>query len=616
MEFRETLYKNELNANRQMVTVCAFAAAVLGLVWLGYIFQLFPLTDYTLVHIFMPIDILILLSPLLLKRTKVFCWPGFKYCLIFGFLFVVAILNIVVPKHAILGYALVLILACHYYSPKMGVVVFFVTLPVMLVCIYGGMFFGEYDVNLLSHGVIRYDEAGQPYIYEPLTAAERYEYLQDLLVNHGTNRYLAVFLYYYLSRALILVLIMFTCVALDARTHKLLTSEAQTRSQKETIETELRIASEIQANSLPRPFVATDDVEIFAELLPAKEVGGDFYDYIMLDSTHVAIVIGDVSGKATPGAMWMMKTVTCLEDLIRPGKKPSEILHEVNAALSKHNESATFVTCFLGVLDTQTGMLTYCNAGHNPPIIKRGGRAFYLPVSSGMVLGAGELYRGQDENFRLLKKDTLFLYTDGLTEARDANQAFFGEKRLLNFVNQTPFSSLVEFHYKLDDELDTFTKGAPQADDMTYLFLQYQGDKVSTSEIECEAILANAPKVMDFAKKALKKNAIGEKTSREIQIIIDEIFSNVAKYAYEGKAGFFYLRFQYNIDKKEIILTFVDKGVDFNMIEAHNESVTEENFEHKKEGGLGMMMVRNSVDDSSYARHGGKNILTLTKQAD
>ena len=612
-EFTETLRKNELDANKSMAKVCLFAAFSLVIVWALYIAKVFLLDNYTLIHIFMPIDIALLVAPIALSKTKLFQHPGFKYFMIFGLLLVICILNVVIPKHTMVAYALVLILACHYYSPKMGWRVFGVTLPMMLLCMYGGMFLGEYDTNLMTPGAIRLDEAGQPYIYQPETPRERFEFLHELLLQ-GQNRYWTTFAYYFVPRAIILTLVCFACQGLDKRTYSLLRAESDSRIQKETIQTELRIASEIQSSSLPRPFANTDDVEILAELIPAKEVGGDLYDYVVLDDTHIAFLIGDVSGKSTPGAMWMMKTVTCLEDMIRVGKKPSQILSEVNEVLSRHNESATFVTCFLGILDTKTGILTYSNAGHNPPILKRGGRALFLPVSSGMVLGGGSLCHYRDENIRLLKEDVIMLYTDGLTEARDKDGGFYGEKRLLSFIGNSRFTSLMHLHYELQDEMFNYMKGAEQADDLTYLFLQYQGDKVNIRELECNATMEETPKVMDFAKECLKENGIEGKPEKDILLVVDEIYSNIAKYAYDEEVGTMYFRFQYNVTKKEVVLTFVDKGIDFNMIESQNELVTKENAATRKAGGLGMMLVRSFMDETAYTRLGDKNILTLRKK--
>ena len=600
-----------------MVRVTALAAMILALIWMGYIFKIFLLENYTLVHIIMPTNIVFLLTPLFLQSTKAIEKAWFKYYVIFGFVLVIFILNVVLPKHAIIGWAIALILACHYYSQKMGWIVFGVTLPAMMLGIYLGMFLGEYDPNLLTPGLIRYDEAGVAYLYQPSTPAERYELLKELLAM-GENRYFAAFIYYFVPRAAILTVVALACHFLDRRTYALLRAESESRIQKESIQTELRIASQIQSSSLPRPFAITDEAEILAELLPAKEVGGDLYDYVQLDDHHVAVLIGDVSGKGTPSAMWMMKTVTCFENLLRPGKKPSEILAEVNEVLSKHNESSTFVTCFLAILDTKTGVLTYANAGHNPPLIKRGGRGFYLPVAHGTVLGCGKFAHYEDETIKLSKEDILVLYTDGITEARNKAGEFFGTKRLLSFFSKPDFTSLVHLRHELLDEIFGFMGGADQADDLTYLLLQYQGDRILIRELEMDATLEGTNKILDFTKTCLTDSHLSGKPEKEILLVVDEIYSNVAKYAYGNDVGWMYFRYQFNFAKKEIVLTFVDKGVDFNMIAASfsEETLNPANAQDKTPGGLGMLLVRNAVDHTSYKRFADKNVLTLRKKID
>ena len=614
-QFQQILHENELNANWQMAKVCAFGAFVLAIVWVAYLAHWFPLYDYTLVNVFIPIDIVLLLIPLAIKRTKFFVHPVFKYFLLFGFLAVIGVLNIIIPKHGILGYALIIVLAGHYYSTKLGRIMFVATLITMFVCLYGGMFVGEYDTNLLGAGMLSVDETGKAVLYEPQSPAERYEYLKYRLEN-GRNRFVEVFLYYYLSRALILSLIFLASHALEKRTFNLLKSESENRKQKERMQTELGIAHDIQLNALPRPFQNNDDVEILAELIPAKEVGGDFYDYVILDSNHVAVLIGDVAGKGVPGAMVMMKTVTCFQNFIRPGKDPAKIMAEVNAALSRNNESATFVTCFFGILDTQTGLLTFCNAGHNPPVIRAGKRAFFLPTSRMMPLGSGDLAAYHNEQFRLKKGDMIALYTDGLTEARNAQGGFYGNEALLSFFSKSDFSSLMQLHYELRDEMLNFIGTAEQADDLTYLFLQYQGDKISIFEMEVPAETGQVQKLLDLVREKTTLYGIKKPVTAALLLVVDEIFSNIAKYAYDNKTEdpTVYFRFQYNVDKKEVVLVFVDKGIHFNMLGVEKDPLSQQTYASAEQGGLGILLVKKQMDDCSYSRLWDKNVLILKKK--
>ena len=594
-----------------MVNLSIFSALVLLGVWICYIFKLFPLNDYTLIHIFMPLDILLMLSPLVLRRTKFVYHPFYKYFLIFCFLFVVAILNIVIPKHAVLGYALIVLLTNHYYSPRLGRRVFFVTLIIMLLCMYAGMFFGEYDSNLLTQGIIKTDTAGQIYVYEPATPLERWEFLHAM-VEQGRNRYLEVFLYYYCSRAAILTLIFLASNALNRRTFTLLESEEATRKETDRIEAELQIAANVQLSSLPRPFQNTDDVEILAELVPARDVGGDFYNYLVLDKTHIAIMIGDVSGKGAPASLTMMKTVTCFQNFLRPGVSPSEVLELVDDALSQNNPTSAFVTAFIGILDTEKGIFRYANAGHNPPLLKTPKRTFYLPCAHGLVMGTGTHPMYQEEVLRLEKGSLIILYTDGVTEARDTEGKFYGEERFKNLVAKAELSSLVQLRYELKDDIADFTKGAESSDDITYLFMQYQGDRVVFHETEVEATLENFTVISDMIKASCKEEKLPATTENELLVVADEIYSNIAKYAYEDDIGKAYCRFQYNRDKKEVTLLFVDFGIPFDQLSVNNPEMGDD-FALRKAGGLGILLVKKTMDDCFYSRLGDKNLLTLKK---
>ena len=194
----------------------------------------------------------------------------------------------------------------------------------MLVCLYISLFIGEYDANLL--GVKEIKDGGALEIFG---IKERFDLMHEQLVN-GQNRYIQVFVYSYLPRALLFTIIFIVCNSLNVRTYKLLVEEINVNSEQEKTKTELEVAKDIQLATLPTSFVTSKDIEIQAELKAAKEVGGDFYDYFVLDDDHTAILIGDVSGKGIPAAMFMMKTITCFKNFMSASKTPAEIMKEVN----------------------------------------------------------------------------------------------------------------------------------------------------------------------------------------------------------------------------------------------------------------------------------------------
>lgn len=604
----ETLRNNEIDANKRMVKVNVFTAIVMLIVFMFYVTKLFPVYNYTLIYIFFPINIALLLSSLIWVRGKRIYLSGYKYFLLFSFLSVVGIMNMVIPKHALLGYACVLFLANHYYNTKVVKIMYVSTLIVMLIALYGGMFCGEYDANLLTEGIIKYDELGNPFIYQPNTTTERYEFLHEL-IQRGNNRYVKILAFYYFARASFLTILFFISIGLTRRSHKLFRNSVEIKQEQEKMSLELNIAKEIQLKALPSELVQGQNVDIVAELNAAKEVGGDFYDYYKLDDEHIAITIGDVSGKGVPAAMFMMKTITTLKTYTQAGRHPSEILKDVNRILADGNDSKMFVTCFLGILNTTTGELEYSNAGHNRPIIGSKHKFRFLECNPGFILGALEETVLFDEKVTINKGDIITLYTDGITEARNIDGDFYGDDRLINFYNKEDFDSLIELQYKLKDDVKYFVNEAPQADDMTVLILEYRGDIVSTKQLEVTSKKENLEEVLEFSRHFVEENKISQ-IGVQLELIIDELFSNVNKYAYGGEVGLFFLRLSYNKTKHMLSMTFIDHGPEFNPLKTEAKIVEDENA---KEGGLGILIVKNFADSITYNRINNKNILLIKK---
>ncbi len=604
----ETLHNNEIDANKAMVRVNIFTAVVMLIVYILYLTKVFPVYNPTLIYIFFPINIVLLLSSYLLVRGKKTYRSGYKYYLLFSFLSIVGILNMVIPKHALLGYACVILLANHYYNIRTVKIMYVSTLIIMLVALYAGMLCGEYDANLLTEGIIMQDEFGNSYIYHPNTVKERIDFLNELKAN-GENRYVKILTYYYFARASFITILFFISYGLTRRSHKLFKASVESKQQQETMALELNIAKEIQLRALPSELLTGQNVEIVAELNAAKEVGGDFYDYYKLDDDHIAITIGDVSGKGIPAAMFMMKAITTLKTYTQAGRHPSEILKDVNRILYDGNDSKMFVTCFLGILNTKTGELEYSNAGHNKPIIGSAHKFRYLDCNSGFILGALEETFLFDEKVKIKKGDIITLYTDGVTEARNIEGDFYGDDRLISFYNKEDFDSLIELQYKLKDDLNYFVKEAPQADDITLLLLEYRGDAVATKQIEVESAKENLDKVLQFSREFVEENNILQ-VGVQVELIIDELYSNVNKYAYGENTGLFFLRMTYNSTKHQLSMMFIDHGPEFNPLKTEARIVEDENA---KEGGLGILIVKNFADTISYNRINNKNILLIKK---
>lgn len=251
----------------------------------------------------------------------------------------------------------------------------------------------------------------------------------------------------------------------------------------ERISSDLNVATKIQADMLPRidnEFSNRSDFELAASMTPAKEVGGDFYDFFFIDDDHLALVMADVSGKGVPAALFMAISKTIIKNRALFGSLPlpSEVLQDANNQLCEGNEQNLFVTVWLGILDLNTGILKAANAGHEYPVVRQPGKDFdYIQDKHGLVLAGFEGAKYKDYEIVLEKGSTLFIYTDGVPEATDANEKLFELDRLKNALNINPEAAPEEVLSNVRSEVDKFVGSAPQFDDLTMLALKYKGRK-------------------------------------------------------------------------------------------------------------------------------------------
>ena len=618
-KYLDEYYKNEFDANKKITNALSVVAGFLLVVWILYLIPgIFRITDTTrlVTCIALPIFILTLVSPQIWIRKDQGKKLGFKYFLLINLILVFAMLNVLIPKHAILGWAVAILVANHYYNPKVGKIVFIITLVLMVICIYMGMFFGEYDPNLLTGeldsktGLIyNYHDSSLTFPDTPLGRLEYLRYLRSL----GLNRYITAMVYYFFPRSIVIIVLFFSSNQLNKRTNRLLFNEIKVNSEQQRVSTELEVAKEIQLATLPSDFVTTELVEIVGELKAAKEVGGDFYDYVKIDDQHTAIIIGDVSGKGIPAAMFMMKTITCFKNFTTANKTPAQILKEINKSIYEGNHSQMFVTCFLAILDKSSGKLQFANAGHNLPIVGSNHNYHYLKCNAGFVLGGLADAFVVDEEISLKPGESITLYTDGVTEARNINGDFYGEERLIQIFNKIDYTCLVELHHMVKDEVDTFVGEAPQSDDITMITLKYHGDKYSYEEKVFDGKMENIQEMLAFVKDFCEKHEFQEEFCSNLLVVGDELFSNIVKYGYENKGGELFVRLLFNEDQKEFVLTVIDKAPAFNQLEVNN-SIVGDNVSEQKIGGLGILIVKKIMSQYAYDRINGKNILVLRKK--
>lgn len=399
--------------------------------------------------------------------------------------------------------------------------------------------------------------------------------------------------------------------AMTASLREYISDMVSMRMETERIATELNIATRIQASMLPSIFPAfpeRDEFDIYAYMEPAKEVGGDFYDFFMVDENTLAVVVADVSGKGIPAALFMVITKTLIQNNAQAQKSPREVFETVNNILRKSNDEGMFVTAILGYLDIATGKFVFVNAGHNPPLLLDGTRSEWLKEKPNLIMAWKNNARYKEYEVTLNPGEVLFLYTDGVTEAMNPEKAQFGAPRLQETVNSNLGVSLKEFTSSVKNEIDAFAAEAEQADDITMLVLRYKGrGGFRMDELCIEAKLDHTAEVLNFVGERI--SGCPPKTQKQIKVAVDEIFSNIARYAYHLSSGGVTVRVSVS---DVVMIEFEDSGTAYDPLTKDDPDVAKP-LKERKIGGLGVFMVKKLMDSVEYRRDGDKNILTIRK---
>ena len=382
------------------------------------------------------------------------------------------------------------------------------------------------------------------------------------------------------------------------------------------IDKELEYAKQIQLSALPTNFPVGEEYSIYAQMIAAKEVGGDFYDFYKINDTKIAILAADVSGKGIPAAMFMMTAKTIIKDLAESGMAVDEIFTRANEKLCENNESGMFVTAWMGILDLQTGNMQFANAGHNPPLLKRANGAFeYLKTRAGFVLAGMEGVRYRVGEITLSPNDRLFLYTDGVPEATNAKNELYGEERLLAFMNQNAAVEATSLLSALKANIDEFVGEAPQFDDITMLMFDYQpeeGGALMTNKAfpaKTEAL----SDILGFVDQTLEGYGCPMKIQMAVCVAIEEVFVNVAHYAYGGGEGDVTLGIVFDAESRTVTFRLADKGTPFDPLKKPDPDITL-SAEDREIGGLGIFITKKTMDSVRYAYENGENVLTMTKK--
>ncbi len=385
------------------------------------------------------------------------------------------------------------------------------------------------------------------------------------------------------------------------------------------METELNVGKDIQMSMLPLNFPAfpeRKEIDIYADLIPAREVGGDFYDFHFLDENHIYFAVGDVSGKGVPAALEMAVAKTLLKSRAANDQSTASILTQVNNEIAKDNDAYMFITVFAAILNIETGKLIYSNAGHNPSyVIGKNDKIAILDDLHGPVIGAMEGMTYKESEIYIDKDDIILAYTDGVTEAQNTKEEFYSVERLVNLIEKRKFTSTKTLTDLIIKSVNAFEEGTEQFDDITVLALQYlkDNDKHASelTSIKISNKIDEMPRVIEHFEEFAKRNEMSIAAVQKFNIVLDELLNNIISYGFtdfheheiEVKFQLKYLR---------LIITIEDEGIPFNPFRNDPPdiklAINERNL-----GGLGVHIVKNLVDEYAYIRQSNRNIINLVK---
>lgn len=386
--------------------------------------------------------------------------------------------------------------------------------------------------------------------------------------------------------------------------------ERKSVAEKQKSKSEMEIARNIQKSALSTKYPKHDAFAISAVMDPAREIGGDFYDFFFVDENKFAIVIADVSGKGIPAALYMMKAQTLIKNICGEGYKLDEVLFRVNNQLYEGNDTCMFVTAFIAVVDLNTGDVEYVNAGHTPPLVGKNGISEYISPEKNIILGVKKNATFCLEKTKLSAGEHILLYTDGVTEAENKSSDFYGAERLKKICLKAGENPEENLRFIMED-VKYFVQDNIQSDDITMLNFVYlkNGNSGSVKEIEFPADNKKLRDLIDFLKKDSEEAGVESRKQFNLVTAAEEIFANIADYAY-GSAEKKVAWIKTYIQDDMYMVEFSDCGKKYNPLENKEPDISSD-LKNRKIGGLGIFMAKKLSDKISYSYENGRNILTL-----
>ena len=381
------------------------------------------------------------------------------------------------------------------------------------------------------------------------------------------------------------------------------------------IEKEMSNARGIQQGLLITDFPCKPYCDVSSSMSAAKEVGGDFYDCFVVGDDHLAVVIADVSGKGLPASLFMATSMALIRSNVQAGGDLDKAMEKANRELSANNSMKYFVTVWIGVINLRTGDVTYVNAGHNPPFIRKGGKYEMLRSQPDFVFGRKKRMSYNRHHLHLDVGDGIFLYTDGVTEAARTDGDMFKEGRLEKSLSSVADAGPAETIAKVKSDVSDFVGSADQSDDMTMMSIVYTHpyDIEPDEGIRVRADNQGYEKVMGRIKQRMSEAGCSARTITEMETACSEIYANIDMYAYKDKEEKGDVLVTTDVINGAVRITFTDWGIPFNPLEREDPDPIL-SFKERRKGGLGIMLVKKICDDISYVREGDRNILKLEKE--
>lgn len=396
-----------------------------------------------------------------------------------------------------------------------------------------------------------------------------------------------------------------------------------TTQQKEKIESELSIAHDIQMDMVSKtfsPFPECEKLELYATLKPAKKVGGDFYDFFIRDG-KLFFCIGDVSGKGVPASLVMAITKTLFRVFVKDTDSAADIMGKLNDVISDHNEANMFVTMWVGVLDLEEEKLSYCNAGHNPPLLMEpDGSCSYVETKAYLPVGVLEGSEYKETVVNVKDNQSLLLYTDGVTEAENLAQEQFGTQRMLDVFSKSAPYSVKTMIDNLQEELLRFVGDAEQTDDITMLCVRMndlwngrKGNMQHERTLVIDNRLEESSRLQPFVEEIGEALHLPTDLTFSLNLALEEALVNAISYAYPvGEKGVITLKAFWENEPTAVEFELIDSGRMFNPLMVQKPDMTQD-VESRQVGGLGIFLVRNLMDEVTYQNRNGQNYLLMKK---